>query len=282
MILDWARSREIIPSPFSNVDRHTMVTQEQIASFHDVGYLRLSGAFPADQAAAMRAVVWRELAEVHGIEQTDPDTWRLERAIKMQGIKRHPVFAPIGGPVTCAAIDALMGAENWQPPGQWGGFHIAFPVPGQEFFVPKKSWHVDFHYSHPPEPLFGLTAFSFLADVEPRGGATLVVSRSHRVVRAFVAGKSMAEREQFAAMRKELAHFDPWLMGLLGPGEPDPARAQAWLSESSVVADVEVRVTELTARAGEVILMHPWLLHTVAPNCRDQPRMMRAKSIYRQ
>jgi hypothetical protein len=45
------------------------------------------------------------------------------------------------------------------------------------------------------------------------------------------------------------------------------------------VGDLPVRVTELTGEAGDVIVGHPWLVHSPATNCSDRPRFMRVQRI---
>jgi ectoine hydroxylase-related dioxygenase (phytanoyl-CoA dioxygenase family) len=46
------------------------------------------------------------------------------------------------------------------------------------------------------------------------------------------------------------------------------------MREGAVLDGVSVRVVELTGAAGDVFLVHPWILHTAAPNCNPTPRMM--------
>jgi ectoine hydroxylase-related dioxygenase (phytanoyl-CoA dioxygenase family) len=40
------------------------------------------------------------------------------------------------------------------------------------------------------------------------------------------------------------------------------------------IGDVELRVVELTGRAGDAFVMHCDTFHAAAPNCRAEPRMM--------
>jgi hypothetical protein len=61
-------------------------------------------------------------------------------------------------------------------------------------------------------------------------------------------------------------------------------RAQTDRSEftqPTVIDDVEVRVAEVTGRAGDVVVCHPWALHNGTPNTADRPRLMRACRVYR-
>ena len=76
-------------------------------------------------------------------------------------------------------------------------------------------------------------------------------------------------------------------------GDPSKAHRQlGWrhattfdqLVREMVEADLDglpVRVVELTGRAGDVYVTHPWILHSIAPNASDTPRMMRSRFIWK-
>lgn len=51
------------------------------------------------------------------------------------------------------------------------------------------------------------------------------------------------------------------------------------MEEEGRVGDVEVRVEELCAKAGDIVLMHPWVVHTSSPIRGNKPRFMLAKNI---
>ena len=57
--------------------------QESFEHFRVHGWMRVRSAFSVDEAAAMRAAAWRELAKV-GIRQRDPSTWTMERPDHLQ------------------------------------------------------------------------------------------------------------------------------------------------------------------------------------------------------
>ncbi len=46
------------------------------------------------------------------------------------------------------------------------------------------------------------------------------------------------------------------------------------MDTSSKLGDVELRVVEMVGEPGDVILMHPLMLHAASPNCSDVPRMV--------
>jgi len=47
------------------------------------------------------------------------------------------------------------------------------------------------------------------------------------------------------------------------------------------VEGIRVRVVEATGNAGDVCLMHPWMLHNIAMNCSDRPRFMMTQTYLR-
>jgi len=151
-----------------------MLTERQRAEFDDLGFVSLPGAFGIDDAAAMRAVAWRELGRKYGIRENDSATWTVERPSGLKNTKRHRSFDAIGSEALTAAFDELMGAGEWARPRTWGQVMVTFPNASQAWVVPHGLWHVDFRYdASTMGPLFGLKVFAFFGDVAPRSGGTL-------------------------------------------------------------------------------------------------------------
>jgi ectoine hydroxylase-related dioxygenase (phytanoyl-CoA dioxygenase family) len=70
-----------------------------------------------------------------------------------------------------------------------------------------------------------------------------------------------------------LRTLHPWLLELWNPdGGTD--RISRYLDTGAVIDGVDVRVEELTGEPGDAVIMHPRLLHTMAANSLDTPRMM--------
>ena len=64
---------------------------QTLEHFRDRGWMRVREAFDADDAAAMRDVVWNGLA-AFGFRRDAPSTWTIERPPKLQALKDHPAF----------------------------------------------------------------------------------------------------------------------------------------------------------------------------------------------
>jgi hypothetical protein len=257
-----------------------VLTTTELQRFDELGFLWLRGVFNADQGAAMRAVVWRELARRYGIQEEEPATWSPTRPSGLKNSKRHRAFDPIGGSAVAEAADSLLGAGCWSMPRQWGPVLVTFPFPGEPWVLPHRVWHVDLRYDNRAEPLFGLKLFALFGDAGPQGGGTLLVSRSHHLVARFVGTQPDEVRSDFRRTRLRFMSHHPVLKELARPG-PEPARRERFMDHDHDVDGIAIQVIELTGQAGDVVLTHPWALHHVAPNASMQPRFMRAQSIYR-
>ena len=254
-----------------------MLTREQRQSFHERGFVRLRGVFSRDEAARMEECLWVTLHRKHGVERSDPTTWSVPLGLGLQSLRSHAVFAPIGGPTTVQAIDDLVGQGRWERPRHWGQFLITFPRPDVAWDVSNRLWHTDFPYFIPADRVVGVLVFSFLAEVPARGGGTLVIAGSHRVVARFVETNPRLRKARMKVAREALMHSDPWLRAL-SAGDED-GRVERFMERDDAIGDIPVRVVELSGEPGDVVIGHPWLLHTSGANCGSAPRFMRVQRI---
>jgi hypothetical protein len=258
-----------------------MLTAEQRAEFDDLGYVRIPAAFGLEDATAMRAVLWRELHQRYSILEHDRATWTVERPSGLKNTKRHRAFDAIGSQATTAACDELLGAGAWMRPATWGQVMVTFPSASQRWVVPHGLWHVDFNYdADTTGPLFGLKVLAFFGDVAARGGGTLLIARSHKVVSRYLDGQPDEVRADFRRTRLDFMRHHPWLRALASP-DYDQERTARFMDEDGDVDGIATRVVELTGRAGDLVITHPWTVHHVAYNTNDYPRLMRGQSIQR-
>jgi glycosyltransferase involved in cell wall biosynthesis len=245
------------------------LTAAQLGAFDRDGFVRIPGAFQG--VDAMQDRMWGFLAR-RGINRDDPATWPTGDVRHLQKLLRDAAFMPIGGPGTTAAIDDLLGPGRWARPEHWGEFLVTFPDSRRRWTVPTL-WHTDAAYHDPLWPLLGVMVFSFLNDVEHRGGGTLVAAGSHRLVARFVAERLNVCEEKSSLTRKAFYQSHPWLADLLTTDD-DAQRYDRLFTETDIDG-LPARVVELTGNGGDIVIAHPLLAHCVSPNCARQPRFMR-------
>jgi hypothetical protein len=256
-----------------------MLSASQRQEFETRGFVRLPRAFAKEAAQAMEARVWRWLEKQYGTRRDDRASWSGAPVCGMQGLKREAVFEAIGSEATCAALDDLLGTGRWKRPREWGQFLVGFPSAG-EWSVPSHVWHTDFGFGSAPEVPVGALVVSFLSDVPPGGGGTVVAVGAHRLLRDFLAGRPAAGREKMKRTREAFLSSHPWFVALSSQ-TPGIDRVETLMRRGACIGGVEVRVEELSGEAGDVVFGHPWLLHASAPNGGDSPRIMRVQRVQR-
>ena len=163
-----------------------VLTEDVLDQFHDVGIVRFDGAFSAEQADAIREVVWRHVEQHSDVRLADPTTWTKTRpSISFKRLKRKVVFVPlIGNPSVRHALDAIFGPGGWQPPKVPGGqVLLTFPTEGP--WVLPGTWHMDCGFDQPTWTVPAVKLFAFFDNVEPEGGGTLLLAGSHRLVERY-------------------------------------------------------------------------------------------------
>jgi hypothetical protein len=245
--------------------------------FQTHGWIHIPGAFSAQAAAAMRDVVWRALAAV-GIQRDDPATWRKERPTHLQHLKADPVFCAVGSNLTLAAIDDVLGGQPWRRPSDWGAFFLMFPT-SRPWNVPADGWHVDADYGGPLSPPKGVKVHAMFGDVAPRAGGMNIISGSHRLVHRWFREHPPRPGARGAELRASV-HRHPYLQDLCTPGEAE-ARFQRFCERVEEVDGIPLQVLENTSSAGDVILMHPLLLHAPpTTHLGGRPRFLLNKDIH--
>jgi hypothetical protein len=181
-----------------------------------------------------------------GYDPDDPGTWEQPR-VHMPSLRHLEVrdFAP---KVWGAACELLGGAERIEQPYTWGdGFIVNLGLGADREWEPparrSTGWHKDGdffrHFLDSPEQ--GLLTLVLWSDIEPRGGGT------------FVAADSVAPVARLLADAPE---------GIL----PDDFDYDDLISQCD-------DFVETTGRLGDVVLLHPFVLHAVSQNHRG-PRFI--------
>jgi hypothetical protein len=262
---------------WGGVDSGGVLTGEQQGLLETVGWVRLPGVVGRAVADGMADAVWASLA-ARGVERDRPATWPEGLVTKHQGLRKLRRFDAFGtAPATVGLVDELLGVGCWRADQAWGPALVTFPEPGP-WTLPHKVWHVDLPGRGDPDTAEAVRLFGYASDVVSRGGATLVVEGSHELVRRMVAAAPDHDAGGSADLRRKLlAH--PWFRALSREGPAD--RVRPFMVDGDEIDGVHVRVAELTARAGDVVVMHPWTLHNFSMNCADAPRFMVTHTVFR-
>ena len=220
--------------------KYRVLTQEQADHFVEKGFVKIEGCF--DKAEIQD---WLDLAYVRlGYDKDDPLTWEEDR-IHMPSMNRRKVseFAPNAWEGIC---DVMGGPDRIDGEPSWGdGFIINFHKDADDPWVPsdkRGGWHKDGnffrHFLDSPEQ--GLLTVVVWDDVLPGCGGTVLAP------------------ESVANVAKHL-HDNP--QGL----EP---------GQFGVAIEGCTEFVEATGNAGDVYLIHPYMLHTATANPSRIPRFI--------
>jgi hypothetical protein len=221
----------------------TVLSPEQIDSFIEHGYLRIPECFTRADAQPWLDEAWVRL----GYDRDDPSTWAQQR-VHMPSL-RHVEVADFAPKVWGAACQLLGGEDRIEQPYRWGnGFIANLGIGADRPWEPPSAaspdWHKDGdffrHFLDSPEQ--GLLTIVLWSDIEERGGGT------------FIAPDSVAPVARLLERRRE---------GVL----PDEFPYDELIAQSSTFV-------ETTGRLGDVVLMHPYMLHASSQNHRGTARFI--------
>ncbi len=257
----------------------TTLSDDQLASFHERGFVKLEGAFAPEHAACQRAMIWSELAQRDGVLEDDRTTWRQPRR-QLRQSRDHGLQKDMATPRLLGALDDVLGTDAWMKQGHhWGSILFTFPN-AHVWDVPKKTWHWDTPIAPHRRGAAGVQMFSLLAPLSHAGGGTVFIAGMHEVLLRYYDALEDDERTaKHATHRKRVMKSHPWLRELAGHNREIDDRESYFMTEGGDVDGLPVCVQEMTGEPGDVYLLHPLSAHTWAPNAGDTPRIMRSKMI---
>lgn len=224
---------------------YTTLSDHDVEHFLTYGFVRIPHAIDGDFCLEQTEFAFRRL----GYDAGDPATW-VEAKIHMPAMNRFRVRDI--APKAWGAMCDLVGGEDRIPnrdETEWGdGFIVNFSFGAQEpWHEPSGShhgWHKDgdFFYHFLDSPEQGLLCAVYWSDVKHKGGGTYIIADSVRVV------------AEFLNEHREGIH----------PNDP------RWRELPARCSDFR----EITADAGDVYLLHPFMLHASSQNVLGIPRFM--------
>jgi hypothetical protein len=214
-----------------------MLTAEQQHSYDRDGYLLVPGLIPAETAVAAEAAMWRLL----GVSPEEPESWAaLPRG---HGSFDSPELVACYTPAFLAAAAELAGDDpaTVRPPCSAYTINI-FPQAGPWTWPSPHIDHAIKEHGHHTFPsAFRVATMTFLNDVAPHGGGTVVWPGSHRRL-------------------ERIARSDPERYELM------------WtLNQNLKELDLGAPV-ELTPRRGDILFYQYLCAHAGSPNTSDRPR----------
>ncbi|KIW49655.1 hypothetical protein PV05_11315 [Exophiala xenobiotica] len=242
------------------------LTSEQVESFMEHGFLRIPGCFTREAAEEWTKDVWTRL----GFDPKDPETWTEERTNMPS---HHSVAIRDFAPKAYEAICEIVGGEDriTEPSKSW---RDAFIVnlgtkenQGQETH-PKElnGWHVDgdffVHFLDSPEQ--GLLVIPLFTDILPNGGGTWVCSE----------GIGKIARYLYDHPQGVLPRMTP-----ISPSGGETTTTENFENglefySRLVQGCADESFHEMTGAVGDVILLHPLMVHSASKNGRRLPRII--------
>ena len=221
-----------------------ILSNSQIDEWIETGCTILRNAFPHEIASGVCERVWDKIEAQHPVRRDDRATWKP--LVHLLDTVNDELSAQAWSPRFCGAIDQLLGENRWHPVSSLGWFPVSLPGFETELWhAPEQGWHVDgqqFHH-HLDSPDQGLLPLVILTDIAPGGGGTCIVPGSHKDT-----AHILQESEPAGLSIKELS-----------------ARVQEIPRDNAI---------EITGSAGDVALLHPFMLHARSMNTNDAIRII--------
>ncbi len=257
-----------------------VLSAADIDRFLTVGHVVVPQAFPADAALAAQDHLWGKLHE-RGVARDDRTTWRNPMEFIAENYDGPPFDACATRRLADACVD-LVGDGRWfaqHQTGYWGWWPVNFAVGAdQPWDVPTEGWHYDTADGATviDSNDQGLLVICLFSEIKPRGGGTLVVDGSHRVVTRFFRDHPGLPQQEGIA---KLLAMHPYLRALTGldaatGSDADLPRVARFMQREWRDAHDALQVSEITGSPGDVVLCHPFTLHAPSQNHAGTPRFM--------
>ncbi|KAH9933686.1 hypothetical protein B0H21DRAFT_759882 [Amylocystis lapponica] len=246
------------------VKQYNVLTDEQVNFFMDNGYVVIKNAFTREKAAEFTSTMWVRL----GLDPNDKSTWTQEK-IHMPSHRSEPVatFAPRAW----EAMKDLLGGEERidEASGTWNdGFIVNLGLPKYEndkVIDPRDldNWHVDgdffVHFLDSPEQ--ALLVIPLFSDIKPRGGGTYISPDGVDVIANYLAAHPEGVLPTGLSFTPSTSTY------------ADNTQDPGYWSHLTEVRRCS-RFSEMHGEIGDVVLMHPLMLHSASKNHLREVRVI--------
>ena len=244
---------------------------EQLDSFHTRGFLRLEKYIEEPYCNSLEDSLW-ECLERNGIDRNIRETWTFECHPEHQGSKLNGQIKQIDAKGIqalytedlCAKADSLLSSEIADMRRHM--WLITFPnlsANAIPWSVPRSMWHTDCpRLANIGAP--GIITLSYVNEVEASGGGTTIVAGSHRL--HTTPNRRLGSRNFLNRLKRH-----EYFRTLFSRSSDRPTDLRGC---TDTVDEVDVAIVELTGRTGDVVLFDARILHSIAKNICQQPRIM--------
>lgn len=239
------------------------LTPAEARHFVEHGHVVVKRAFARELADLVCESAWDELKATCGAERDKPDSWagvsgRGGRSgyVRTKGTGRRFTLGTCAPRALALQADVVGGPQRLPGNGEslaWGDAAIGnLRVAGAPAWRPpgprQPGWHKDgWHFRHfLDSPEQGLLTVPIYTDILPRSGGT------------FIARDSVGPVARLLSGRPPGFHPDGFQAGYLIPG----------------LIEQCTDFVELTGEAGDMVLVHPYVLHRVSVNPSPRPRFI--------
>ncbi len=249
------------------VSRCTELQRADALQFIQKGYVRVANAFPTSIADTVIEHAWLELERDYEVDRSNPSSWDRPMMFSRKGglhgyVRTKPTETRFNlldeAPRAFRAqADAIGGGARLPNDGTklaWSDGAVAnlgvADHPGRELPQPQLGgWHKDgWHFRHfLNSPEQGLLTVPLYSDIAPESGGT------------HVAADSIAPVARLLAAHPEGLH-------------PDSVQGGGYLIPG-LVEQCET-FEELTGAAGDMVILHPFMLHRACVNPSPRPRFI--------
>ena len=242
----------------------SVLSRDDVTQFIKSGYVLVRGAFSRELATSITEQAWKELAEHHGVDRENSRTWNqrfkgpdgVPGYVRTAGSKARFDLKEIAPRAFQAQLDVVGSVDQlmvgdklaWgdNAIGNLGGSSVSeWESPGPR----QRGWHKDgWHFRHfLNSPEQGLLTVPILTDILPQSGGTFMATDSINPVARFL-----------------LEHPE----GL----HPDSVQGAGYLIPGLI--EQCGKYEELIGEAGDVAILHPYMLHRVCSNPSPRPRFI--------
>jgi len=236
--------------------KYKYLTPGQVRNFWEHGFLRLESCFTREKAAEWTETVWKRL----GMDPNDKSTWDRER-INMPSHRSEHVttFAPKAWNAICE----LLGGEDRvaKESAIWNdGLIVNLGTPEFEGKFPPPQdlpgWHVDgdffVHFLDSKEQ--GLLVIPLFTDIKEHAGGTMITPDAIPIIANHLYNHPEGVSPRMVPMGEEPAYDG--------------------LGFYCAIAKQCKEFHEMTGNIGDVILMHPLMMHSASRNSLRIPRII--------